>query len=194
MAERLLYDGQRLFWFPVGVGPPMSYRATSGLPGFQTPANQCIQDAGPVPEGQYVLILRIDPRDFARDNGAGQCALAPAWNIQRIPRGGPAMLPPSASAANACEPFWANWGENRVRIEPADAATRRQCGASRSGFYLHDSTKGYSHGCIEVEPAFFQDLRRRVNPSRADRLSLTVRYAHTSTNGGTLRASPGAAP
>ena len=44
---------------------------------------------------------------------------------------------------------WANWGNNRVRFEPADVITKNKCKTNRGEFYLHDSVKIYSHGCIE---------------------------------------------
>lgn len=62
---------------------------------------------------------------------------------------------PRGQAAGTCEIYWANWGYNRIRLESADEKTRKACGGKRGGFYIHDSTKGYSHGCIEVEPVFF---------------------------------------
>lgn len=72
--------------------------------------------------------------------------------IQKIPRG--------KNDASECEPYWAQWGQNRARMEPADSSTQNKClPVMRGGFYLHDSTKGFSHGCIEVEINLFVQLR-----------------------------------
>ena len=173
----LYYDGQRLSWPGYGT-----FKATSGMTSWQDPNRQCEPDRGPVPEGSYRLQLKIDS-DYAKDDGSGTCTLIPASAMQHIRRG---------PAAGACEVFWANWGHRRVRLHPADAGTRAKCGSSRSGFYLHDSTKGYSHGCIEVDGAFFNYYMSVVasqpskNPKRW--LTLTVKYnPGLPTNGGTKR-------
>ena len=93
MQHHLLYDGQTIRW------NAQVFRATSGMPGFQSIAEQCNQrDAGPIPSGFY--------RVFLTDHGQAKanmdtCSLIPAWGIQTIPRG---------EQAKECEPNWANWG------------------------------------------------------------------------------------
>lgn len=56
------------------------------------------------------------------------------------------------------------WGADRVRLTTLmiDSPKNRH----RGGFYLHDSTKGFSHGCIEVDPIFFAQLRAFVKESQ----------------------------
>jgi len=170
MIHDMSYDGQVLSW--PGHG---RFRATSGLAGFQTPDQSCLPDSGPVPPGLYRVLLA--DRGMAQDDGRGLCNLAPAWGIQQVPRG---------LDAAQCEPYWANWGHNRARMEPADAATRNRCAVARGGFYLHDSTKGYSHGCIEVEGRLFALLRGYARSSGRNALILQVAYAAgRPTNGGT---------
>lgn len=168
--EDMLYDGTVLNW--AGKG---KFKATSGMPGHQVPADQCLPEAGPVPEGLYRVPLINGTA--ARDDGAGICRLEPSWRVESIPRG---------AAAGLCEPYWANWGHNRVRIEPADTATRTKCSPARSGFYLHDSIKGFSHGCIEVETTFFGVLRA-VMKQGTQRLTLRIKYSGGTTNGGTKK-------
>jgi hypothetical protein len=57
---------------------------------------------------------------------------------------------------------------------------------SRGGFYLHDSVKGYSHGCIEVESRLFTHLREHQKLSKAQTLILQVKYVvGRKINGGT---------
>lgn len=154
------YDGQTLFWSGMG-----SFRATSGLPGFQEPKYQCAADSGPLPEGFYAVLLA--DKGGAVDDGTGACALKPAWGIQSIPRG---------ESAGSCEPYWANWGLNRARIEPTDAATKTACMPIRGGFYLHDSTKGFSHGCIETETRLFPLLNAHHKTTRKNSLVLRIKY------------------
>lgn len=164
------FDGQIQAWKGTG-----KFRATSGLSGFQYPSNQCLPDKGPIPQGIYKVLLT--DRGAARDDGTGYCNLQAGWGIQSIPRG---------SAAGQCEPYWANWGYNRVRLEPADVKTTKACTPSRGGFYIHDSSKGFSHGCIEVERRFFSTLRARATTNLTGYFLLHVRYvAGRVTNGGT---------
>lgn len=171
----LYYNGQRLQWWAKGT-----FRATSGMPGMQHPRLQCDPRGGPLPEGSYFFRLR---EDGAPARAGSNCTLLPAWYLQTIPRD---------AVAGTCEQYWINWGRNRVRLMPADRETARACQPRRGGFYLHDSTKGYSHGCIEVEGRFFDVLRQEVaavlrqRSRSADKLMLLVRYnAGMTTNGGT---------
>lgn len=177
MHAQMLYDGRRLQWMGHGI-----FRATSGLPDFQEAIYQCFVDKGPIPEGSYSVAIREDEHP-AHDDGTDSCTLAPAPRLQAIPRG---------ADAGACEPFWVNWGRNRVALTPMDRITKLKCNPRRGGFYLHDSTKGYTHGCIEVEGRFFEVLRSFIRGMKAHRvprvssLTLIVRYLPgQSTNGGT---------
>lgn len=171
MEIHLYYDGQFVKWSGKGI-----FKATSGMPGHQIPGEQCIPDAGPVPEGLYKVY--ISDHGLAKDDGRGICALKPSWGIQEIPRG---------TKAGACERYWANWGKNRARMEPYDASTKSRCAPiTRGGFYLHDSTKGYSHGCIEVETSLFKYLRDYHSRSKKQTIIIQVKYfANRATNGGT---------
>ena len=47
MKIDLIYDGQFVRWNDKGK----IYKAASGMAGHQMPGEQCIPDAGPVPEG-----------------------------------------------------------------------------------------------------------------------------------------------
>jgi hypothetical protein len=171
MLSDMNYDGQNISWPGIGT-----FKATSGLPGSQEPKNICIPDNGPIPEGFYKIYL-LD-HGAANDDGSGTCNLKPSWGIQHIPRG---------NAAGVCEPYWANWGSNRARMEPADINTKNLClPIIRGGFYLHDSTKGYSHGCIEVETRIFPVLRSYHSTTNNSTLILKVEYVKgRQTNGGT---------
>ena len=145
------------------------------MPNYQYAKFQCVKNNGPVPEGLYYVPLIMG--DMAEDDGSETCRLKPSWRIEEIPRGG---------LAGKCEIYWANWGYNRVRFEPANLSTKIKCSPQRNGFYLHDSTKGYSHGCIEVEDRFFNQLRRFAKNKSKNRLTMRVVYSdQIKTNGGT---------
>ncbi|MCP4325543.1 MAG: DUF2778 domain-containing protein [Alteromonadales bacterium] len=165
MHHQMDYNGQIL-----KCGSRVDFKATSGLPGSQLPKNQCI------PEGFYKIFL--GNHGLAKDDGKGICKLMPSWGIQSISSG---------KKAGECEPYWANWGKNRARMEPADLATKSKCSPiKRGGFYLHDSTKGYSHGCIEVETRIFPLLRAFNKATKNNTIVIKVQYNKgVATNGGT---------
>ncbi len=157
----MIYDGQVLDWKAKG-----KFKATSGLPGYQMPKNQCIRDNGIIPEGFYKLFL--SDHGTAKDDGRGLCAIKPSWGVQKIPRG---------VDAGDCESYWANWGKNRARMEPADLVTKLKCSPDmRGGFYLHDSSKGFSHGCIEVETKIFPLLRSYNKTTKKSSVIIKVEY------------------
>jgi len=171
MDYQMNYNGQTIEWRNQG-----SFKATSGLPGSQLPTDQCTPDSGPIPEGFYKIFL--GDHGLAKDDGRGLCALKPSWGVQSIASG---------RDAGVCAPYWANWGKNRARMEPADLATKSRCSpVMRGGFYIHDSTKGYSHGCIEVEPRIFPLLRDFNITTRKNMIIIKVKYKKgVATNGGT---------
>jgi hypothetical protein len=171
MNIHLDYDGQTLKW----SGKGLAFKATSGMPSHQVPAEQCMPNAGPVPEGEYKVF--ISDHGVAKDDGRGICALKPSWGIQEISRG---------VKAESCDQYWANWGKNRARMEPANEATKKKCSPIRAGFYIHDSIKGYSHGCIEVESDLFKHLRHHHSSTKERYLIVQVKYVSgRGTNGGT---------
>lgn len=173
----LEYDGQKVTWGAKG----QVYKASSGLPADKdSPESRdtkyyCVKDHGPVPEGNYTLSTTVDPKDYATVD-KDSCTVYAGSGIQQIPRG---------ADAGECEKYWVNWGKNRVALQPADDATRTACSPQRDGFYLHDSVKGFSHGCIEMEGRFFADLREHAKSSNGRRMTLVVKYKHQSTQGGT---------
>ena len=169
MAAEMLFDGQILDWPNVG-----SFRATTGLPKYQTPDKQCIADNGPIPEGKYKIFSQN--KGWAKDDGTGMCNLSPAWGVQAIPRG---------AIAGACELYWSQWGHNRARLEAADKKTKAACSPSRGGFYIHDSTKGFSHGCIEVDTIFFAALASAVKHGERTFFINVAYVPNRETNGGT---------
>jgi hypothetical protein len=165
----LLFDGQLLTW--AGHG---HFRATSGLTGHQSPDEECTPEAGPTPQGLYVVPLTAGWARAAKIDPSVACRILPGRGWERIPRG------------TRCEPYFANWGYNRVRFYAADVLTQHRCTPTRDGFYLHDSTKGFSHGCIEVENRFFGDIASLASSGRVHNFMLTVRYvAGRPTYGGT---------
>lgn len=173
--EDMLYDGDEMDWYGVGL-----YSATSGLVGHQVASEETIRDAGPIPNGLYSLRLVIAGK--ARVVNVAKAQLDTRQGIENLDN----MPGPDGKFYNSPE-----WGHNRVRLNTISIENPKARG--RGGFYLHDSTKGYTHGCIEIEPRFFTRLRAMAAAESAKRhgrttLVVKVKYpsASESTYGGTL--------
>ena len=181
----LNYTGTKIQWIEDGK-MKYSFAATSGLAdnkkSFQKPTAQCKKDKGPIPEGVYVLQLRYSSPIVAKVANPNTCRLEASKGIQHIPN-------PKEDTKD-CGPYWANWGSNRVRIDAYDTKAQKACRGNRSGFYIHDSTKGFTHGCIEVKHAFFERLYNYVNSSPKQKyMLLTVSYYRTRTTRGNTKIS-----
>jgi len=168
----LLYSGTTMVW----VGK-FAYPATSGLPGYQNATFQAVRDHGPVPEGLYSFPLKM--------GGEGHMTSTTTLDTGE----GVQSLPAHFTFRGQTYDNYA-WGPDRVRltIHHIESPKHRH----RNGFYLHDSTKGFSHGCIEVSPHFFKHLRDYISSGAAKRdhrknLYLRVQYLtpDITTYGGT---------
>lgn len=71
-----------------------------------------------------------------------------------------------------------DWGTWRARLEKVDVDS------SRNAFYLHDSRKGHTQGCIETCSDLYDSFVRYHNHG-IKWLPVRVQYSGTSTNGGT---------
>lgn len=171
----LIYNGTEIKWFEKHK-IVHRFAATSGMKTYQKPKNQCDKDLGPVPEGTYVLRLQYNKKHIAVVADPKTCKLQAASGIQMIPDGD------IAKGTSHCTQYWNNWGSNRVRIDAYDKKAKKACLGKRNGFYIHDSTKGFSHGCIEVNHKFFTKLYDLVNSDPKHRLMLlNVDYSGTIT-------------
>ena len=168
------YTGQSLSWYAGEPGNRATLvipkcAATSGLTNYQEPRLANVRDAGPVPAGWYTVDLRPDPWRVATIGPTGK--LNSNVGIQRIPRLGNDGLP-----LRDIPGLWGSW---RARLQ-ADKPT------GRDNFYLHDSHKGETSGCIETCTELFQQLfmYRMI----ADSIRVHVDYTGvTSTRGPTRR-------
>lgn len=86
------------------------------------------------------------------------------------------------------------WGENRINLIPVDVkqpienkkTPSKEDDRDLGSFYFHDSTKGESSGCHEIETNFFDDLKK-FRAEGNEVLEVMVKYPskNHSTNGGT---------
>lgn len=169
----LLYTGRYLGWhrsLPASFnGAPRLFVATSGLVGHQRARDQTSKDHGPLPEGIYSFVASIDSKQASVEtaNARGeQATLNHEEGIQFLRVGGNGPVDPQ-------------WGTLRVRLTP-----QRGNMHGRGGFYLHNSHKGFSHGCTEVGsspdgvdffPALLGYVRQR---SHKPTLTIEVKYSH----------------
>lgn len=185
MEQYLTYNGQTVRWYDGKTTTP--YPASSGMIGVasvpgsfdqQSPKDQCVGESasgltgGPIPEGVYSLNVKIASPATAKIASKDTCALVPAYGVQSLPTAS------RAAGTEQCEGPWRNWGDNRVRLSAHDQKARTACGKNpRGGFYLHDSKKGFTHGCVEVSGDFFERLRKFIaSKPKQQRMLIKVDY------------------
>ncbi len=187
----LFYVGKYLIWrrsLPAMLDAEefLMFDASSG--NFPIASAQSMKDQGPIPEGRYVLLAQLDPMQDTVEKANALMSQGdlpgrgPIMNtrpgIQRLPVGGNG-------------PVNILWGETRVRIDPLF-----QVPGGRNSFYLHDSKKGHTSGCVEARRSdtgllFFDALVSYALGDRARRkknliLKVMYRDSYTSTRGRTV--------
>ncbi|MBS0032142.1 tlde1 domain-containing protein [Chitinophaga sp. 22321] len=177
-SEWLLYDGQHINLYSGSYGQKgallASYKATSGLPGHQVARESTMKDQGPLPEGKYWILLLPNPNRIAKaDPRTGEILANPKGGIERLPK--------MFTTTTGQTLIYPGWGNTRARLFP-DKSTRTH---GRNNFYLHDSHKGYSHGCIETEPTLFDKLLQIRKGFTKIALMVDYPSDSTTTNGGT---------
>ena len=190
MADDMLYDGKILHWYDHDQYKATSgflYRTPSGatvdhqVASDQTHGNDKVGDSGPIPEGRFYLSLSFSGEANVTGVSHGEAQLDLRTGIESLPK---AWKYKRGKIDNLA------WGPDRVRLIKIFIKDKDPKAQKRDGFYLHDSAKGYTHGCIEVERRFFADLRAFAASEAGKRkklLSLKVEYPskNASTYGGT---------
>jgi hypothetical protein len=176
--DELFYNGVVLEWSGHGT-----WKATSGAGDFQKPKDQDKKDKGPIPEGLYDVPLVLGGTAVPIGHLNFTIKYKPSLTIQEMPTN--FLVPGNAN------PFSqdTSWGCNRVGLKTVQFDDPEKCG-HRAGFYIHDSHKGYSSGCIETEKEFFELLipfaKQQRRSGGVAALKLRVNYTgQTTTNGGT---------
>ena len=79
-------------------------------------------------------------------------------------------------------------GEKQARLEPIEVTGATAKDRDLNSFYFHDSEKGYSHGCTEVESALFTKLREyREEGNQSIEVMVDYPNRNHRTNGGTKK-------
>lgn len=132
---------------------------------YQRREHQNRANIGPVSEGRYFIDLRPDPSRIARTLPNGET----------VPGAGVEHLPNSAIFD------YSAWGTWRARLQ------RNSRQGNRDNFYLHNSHKGYTHGCVETT---CDDLLQYLIQYRVlgnSRIDFVINYQDATTYGGTLK-------
>jgi uncharacterized protein RhaS with RHS repeats len=174
------YTGEKLTWYGGSPGERAvklhEWKATSGVHKQQKP--ECAEiEFGPIPKGEYVVNLKRDPQRIAPQVPGRQLGPTPGGGISQIPKD---------EKGNT---EFREWGNQRAKLDPKKGTNTH----GRDGFYLHDSAKGYTHGCVECPetasttddktPLFAALLKYRA--SGAKEIEVRVELTDPSTNGKT---------
>ncbi|PZR07136.1 MAG: hypothetical protein DI539_23990, partial [Flavobacterium psychrophilum] len=181
----IFYDGKIITVYEGSVGDKSKvvgvYKGTSGYKDpqdpsidFQNAGEQKTKNFGPVPKGKYRINLVPDPNRVADDDD-GELIPSPQGGIQQVPQS-------TWSNDGKTEYEQTNWGTWRARLQPLKGTNTY----GRTTFYLHNSTKGYSHGCIECSNGIYNVLINYRNAGKKF-IDVVIDYPNnnSSTNGGT---------
>ena len=201
----ILSTGNRVYWYGGKYGNRKNliavYKATSGMASAikittlpngkrkqgtinpQQAKYQRYSDIGPTPEGKYKINLSPDPDRIAEaDPHTGA--------LKRNVDGGIERIPDFVENTENPGSHWtyAAWGKNRARLEPIEVTGATAKDRDLNSFYFHDSEKGYSHGCTEVESALFTKLREyREEGNQSIEVMVDYPNRNHRTNGGTKK-------
>lgn len=151
----------------------LTLRGSSGSPGYQNSkwrykkSKKDSDPGGPINEGEYKINLQAhDPRKTASYPGG------------KLEAGDGIQLTYN-SETNEWAPAW---GRFRAKLDPVNIDNP----TGRNGFYMHDSYKGYSHGCIETETTIYYFLLALYDAG-VNNIRIQVKYPdyNSITKGGT---------
>ena len=193
----ILATGNKVYWYGGKVGNKRNlistYKATSEFRGpdqngkmwnLQKAKYQNVRNGGPTPEGRYHINLIPDPSRIAEtDLKTGE--------LKRNLDGGIEKIPESVDNPNNPGRVWhyPDWGENRAYLAPDVVTGAKDSERDNKSYYFHDSQKGYTHGCTEVEKGLFDKLNdyRDKGNTKIDVIIDYGKNPNHSTNGGTKK-------
>jgi len=179
------YTSQIITWYggePNDRSKPIErFPATSGFPGYRNSSFTGKKGRGPIPEGQYTIGLQPDPNRWASVNRiTGDVYWNASGGIQRVPWG--------VTLEDGSMVDQPGWGTIRAYLEP-DSKNDMLNRFPADRFYIHNSNKGFTHGCIETSNSFFNRLLiYRVEHPKEAYFHFNVRYVGVTTVGATENA------
>jgi RHS repeat-associated protein len=195
-ADWILLVGSKAYWYGGEAGDKSNLKATfkassgnnpdSGdvTKNYQAGKYQNLEDKGPTPEGTYNINLEPSFDRVAKDNGKGDLVRSPEGGVEKIPK----YVPLGEKPEDGVMAAQADWGKNRALLEPEKVTGAKSNERDLNSFYVHDSEKGYTHGCSEVDTALFQELAKYKEEGNKE-IKVIVEYKdkNASTNGGTKK-------
>lgn len=111
---------------------------------------------GPTPEVKYKANLSPNPNRVAKfDQKSSSLVSANGGGIEQIPQ----SVYSDGKKYEFMQQIWGTW---RARLDPYPETNTY----GRSNFHFHNSTKGFSSGCIEVSSELFNVLIENRNASK----------------------------
>ena len=157
------YNGTTVTVYAGSVGDKsntlFTFKGTSGKvdennKDYRNSKYQKVAYKGPVPEGTYRIDLVPDPNRVARYN-------SDAYIVSSL-QGGIEQLPYVGYDRNGVAYGYQEWGTWRAKLQPLQGTNTY----GRKDFYFHNSTKGYSHGCIECSNSIYYVLKEYRNSGK----------------------------
>jgi len=184
----LLVTGNKVNWYGGEFGDKSNlikiYKATSryradGYGNYQVAKHQNLRDVGPTPEGIYSINLKPDPNRKAEISSNGQLKRNPEGEIENL-----VGMRRDGDSDNLY--MSEDWGKNRAKLEPMKVTGATSQERDNESYYLHDSEKGYTHGCTEAETELFDHLKEYRSQGN-DKIKVQVSYPNKEhkTYGGT---------
>jgi len=179
----ILAKGSSVIWYSGQYGDTRKilhkYKASSGFHDilwgdFRYAYDQYRKDQGPTVEGRYELRFSKNIESKAKTvNGELDLGGIGIETLENLPGMNPVTN----------EKIIESWGKHRIRLypinvkQPKNPETGNPSDRNLDSFYFHDSKKGYTHGCEEVETKFFDDLKEflKKNPN-IKRMDVKVKY------------------
>lgn len=164
------YTGMTLNWYGGNVGDRSkilsSGNAASGNMRSQSSSNCSKKDVGPIPPGEYSIDLEPDPNRVVKGIGTGT---TPGRGIEKFPA--------DYYTSSGTLVTFRDWGTWRAALKPS--SSNKMMG--RDNFYLHDSKKGFTKGCIESPSNMYEKL---VNYRNAGNKMIAVLVNYTDERTG----------
>ena len=192
----ILCTGDKVYWYGGELGDTsdeiMVYNATSGYKDedqnidFQSAEYQSFENMGPTPEGIYHINLKPDPsrhaKIYQKSNGSMDYIKSRDGGIEQL------SYDAVDEQGQMMHYYSPSWGNQRAALTPDKVTGATNSQRKNDSYYFHDSQKGYTHGCVEVESGLFNMLvlyREAGNNS----ISVQIQYPDSKhkTNGGTKR-------
>ena len=164
------YTGRTISWYAGRTGDRSrslsSGAAASGHFGHQRPSECGTEGGGPTPPGAYSIDLKPSPNRVAGTVGSGRFpdSLASGNGVQQVP---------ASTTTNNYRRAWGTW---RARLNPKSGTDTKD----RDNFYLHNSHKDETSGCVET-PDNFEGLLRAYKAAGNKSIDVIINYTGPTT-------------